>query len=95
MNWPDLINGLYECMGGILIWLSVYKLYKDKEVKGISLWASVFFTTWSWWNLYYYPVICQWISFYGGILLAVANLIWIILAIYYTRKNKKKELLYG
>lgn len=95
MNWQDIVNGLYELLGGIFIWFSVYRLYKDKEIKGISMFTQIFFTTWGWWNLYYYPSLNQWASFVGAVLLAVANLHWIILAIYYINKNKKKELLYG
>jgi poly(3-hydroxyalkanoate) synthetase len=37
MNTPDLINGSFECIGGILCWLNFLTLLKDKQVKGVSL----------------------------------------------------------
>lgn len=48
---PDLINGLFECFGGFFIFLSILKIIKEKEVKGIH-WGTVsFFVSWGWWNM--------------------------------------------
>jgi hypothetical protein len=56
MNYPDFINGLFEFVGGLLIAFSCVRLYKDKAVKGVSLWPVVFFNSWGFWNLAFYPV---------------------------------------
>lgn len=88
MNLADAINGTYELVGGIFLLLNCLKLYKDKKVRGITLSAATFFATWSWWNLYYYPSLDQWFSFAGGILIVITNTTWLIMAIYYTRKEK-------
>ena len=84
----DLINGAFEFFGGILLWLNVWKLIKDKQVKGILLSVSLFFAAWSIWNIYYYPNIGQFFSFLGAICLALANTVWIILAFYYKIVDK-------
>ena len=87
MTWQDTVNGSYECLGGLLVWLNVYRLYKDKIVRGITLTTAGFFATWSWWNLYYYPHLNQWISFIGGLNIGAANLVWILMAIHYTKEK--------
>lgn len=85
----DFINGCFECIGGLLTFLSCFRLYKDKEVKGVSLVPLLFFTMWGFWNLYYYPSLDQWMSFVGGLIIVLANTIWISLAVYYTVQNRK------
>jgi hypothetical protein len=88
MNWQDLINGSYEFLASPFMLLSIIKLYKDKQVKGIS-WVHVFyFTSWGYWNLYYYPHLNQKISFIGGIFVVIINTIWLLQIIYYLRKGK-------
>lgn len=87
MSWQDAINGSYEFIGGIFLLLNCFKLYKDKEVKGVSIFVSGFFATWSWWNCYYYPHLNQWLSFAGGLLIGTTNAAWVIMATYYMRKE--------
>lgn len=84
----DAVNGIFESFGGILCWFNVFKLFKDKEIKGISIWVSIFFCIWGFWNLYYYPSLQQWWSFWGGILLVSGNSFWVILAIFFTYRNE-------
>jgi uncharacterized membrane protein YfcA len=88
MTIQDCINGSYEAIGGAFLLINCLRLYKDKEVKGITLSAAFFFSTWSWWNLYYYPHLNQWMSFYGALLIAASNTLWIAMAIYYTYFKK-------
>jgi hypothetical protein len=84
---PDQINGIFEFCGGLFILTSIFKLYKDKQVKGVTLAHPIFFFLWGLWNLYFYPHLNQMFSFYGGIMVAFTNLIWICQIIYY-RKRK-------
>ena len=83
---PDLINGLFEASGGLMNWTNVMALYRDKKVRGVNVWASVLFTAWGFWNLYYYPSLNQWASFFGGLVIVAGNTVWICLAYKY-RKN--------
>lgn len=77
---PDLVNGLFESLGGIAICGNVIKIYKDKMVRGVNLKSVLFFTLWGGYNLYFYPHLNQWCSFVGGLSIFVANAIWITLA---------------
>jgi len=83
----DLINGLFELSGGILLTLNCFRLYHDKVVKGVNVWVTVFFAAWGYWNLYYYPSLNQWMSFTGTLLIVAANTVWAAMALYYARRK--------
>ena len=83
----DLINGTFELGSGLLCWMNVWKIWKDKVVKGVYWPANALFAAWGWWTLYYYPSLNQWMSFMGGIFLVICNTTWVVLAIKY--RNKK------
>ncbi len=88
MAWPDVVNGCYEGFGGLMMLLNCYRLYKDKQVKGVSLVTTAFFTSWSFWNLYYYPSLGQWFSFSGGLIIGFFNALWVGMAVYYSKSKK-------
>lgn len=92
MAWPDMVNGTWELFGAPFILLSIIKLYKDKKVKGVSWVHAGFFAIWGYWNLFYYPHLDQWWSFFGGMATTITNTVWISQLIYYTRKGKKNEM---
>ena len=92
MSWADVVNGSYESVGAVMMLLNCLRPYQDKEVKGVSIVATVFFTTWGYWNLYYYPSLHQWMSFLGGAMMAIGNSVWVGLAIYYTTRNRRRSL---
>jgi hypothetical protein len=83
----DLVNGGFEFIGGIICWLNVCKLYQDKQIKGVSVSASIFFTLFAIWGVYYYPNLNQPFSFVGAICLAAGNLSWLILLSYFLFKR--------
>lgn len=91
MEWPDLVNGTFELLGAPFIMLSVIKLYKEKVCKGVSLFHPIFFTTWGFWNLFYYPHLDQWFSFVGGILIFLVTAFWLGQMIYYKNKSLDNE----
>jgi hypothetical protein len=87
----DLINGLFEGIGGILNTITIYRVVKDKGIKGVSTIPTIFFILWGIWNLYYYPSLNQPYSFIGGILIVITNIIWVALVIKYYIQNKKQQ----
>lgn len=93
----DLINGLFEFGGSLLIWLNVRALHRDKQFKGVSIAPTAFFFGWGIWNLYYYPSLEQWASFFGGLSIVVANGVWVAQMVYYWRKEERarRTRLYG
>lgn len=87
--WQDSVNGLWEVLGGLFILLSVLKLLRDKQVRGVSWIHVLFFTVWGHWNLYYYPHLGQWVSFCGGMGVMLTNTVWLLLLLYYSRRPRK------
>ena len=81
----DIINGTFELVGGLLYLLNIKILIKDKKIQGISLLPTLFFTSWGLWNLFYYPHLDQWFSFFGCIVLVTVNAVWLALAYYYSK----------
>lgn len=89
----DIVNGLFELIGGLLLFLNCRRLYRDKQLKGVSVLPTMFYAAWGYWNLYYYPSLGQWLSFYAGIVVVTANTTWVALALYYLRQNRRYEAL--
>ena len=77
----DWINGGFELIGAYFIWINAYMLHKDKEIKGVYWPAWAFFAVWGLWNLYYYPSLDQYVSFYAGIVLVSGNIVWVGMAV--------------
>lgn len=82
----DVINGLYEFGGAIMLSFHVKTILKDKKTRGVSWMPFVFFASWGVWNLYYYPAVDCWWSFTGGLALVTVNLFYCYLMWRY-RKN--------
>ncbi len=91
MIWQDLLNGVFESLGGFFIFLSCRKLMRQKKVRGVSMYHITYFTAWGFWNLYYYPFLEQWTSFVGGMLVVLVNILWLVLLIYYIRKERNEK----
>lgn len=81
----DALNASFELCGSCFILLSVIKLHKDKRLLGFSLWHLLFFTLWGWWNMYYYPSLGQWLSFWGGIAVTLVNSFYCLQIMYYSK----------
>lgn len=87
----DQINGLFEFIGGILLWINCYQLYRDRELKGISWFPILFFTAWGYWNLYLYPAMNMWWSFAGGIFIVSSNTTWLTMLVYFMVRKGTNE----
>ena len=87
MNLADVVNGLFEFGGSLVLWLNVRQIYRDKGYQGVTSLATLFFMAWGYWNLYYYPSLGQWASFFGGISIVAANTAWFGLMMRYGRKT--------
>lgn len=85
MTWQDVVNGSFELGMSLFILLSIHKAYRDKLVRGVSVLHVAFPWCWGLWNLYYYPHLGQWLSFWGGVAVVTANGVWLSQLVYYTR----------
>lgn len=83
-----MVNGALEFCGALMLVKNVLRLAKDKEVKGVTWWATAYFMGWGFWNLFYYPSLDQWYSFIGGCCIVTINVIWLAMMLYYRNKQK-------
>lgn len=83
--WADFTNGVFELVGGLLILNHCRAVLRDKAVAGVSIFSTAIFTSWGFWNLYYYPSLGQWWSFTGGLLIVGANCLWVYLMLKYRK----------
>jgi hypothetical protein len=85
----DLINAGFEFFG---IWFLLHNcqvVLKDKKVAGVSVTTVAFWMLWGGWNVYYYPSLGQTFSFYCGIGVLLANILYVGLLIYYSLHPKE------
>ena len=87
---PDFVNGMFEFVGAMLMWLSVRQLARDRMVRGVHALPVAFFAAWSIWNLFYYPHLWQWWSFAGGVFMALANVTWSVQMIYWALRERRR-----
>ncbi len=85
MSWQDFANAAFEAWGAVAVLGNCAALYKDKKVRGVKFSSMAFFTSWGFWNLYYYPHLGQWASFAAGIAIVLGNCVWVTLAWRYRR----------
>lgn len=81
----DMINGLFELSGSIFLFRNCLMLFRDKQVKGVSILSTTYFFAWGVWNLFFYPSLNQWYSLLGGLSIMTANCLWILMMLYYSR----------
>lgn len=84
MSWPDIINGSFEALAGLMVLNHCRVLRADRRVAGVSIASVFFFTLWGVWNLFYYPALGQLWSFAGGVVVMAANALYVALLLHYT-----------
>jgi len=87
---PDIVNSGFLLTAGFFILFSVVKLYKEKEVRGVSLIHAGFFSVYGFWHICFFSLLEQWWSIIGGVFSTTINTVWVILLIYYTVYPKGK-----
>lgn len=75
----DGINGLFELFGCAAVGLSIRRLYADRQVHGVSILMIAFFTTWGFWNLFFYPSVHATLSTIGAAATCAANSWYLVL----------------
>lgn len=83
MQYWDWGNAFFEGVGSILTWLNVRALHRDKKVMGVQWQVTVFWTCWGVFNLFFYPALDLWLSFWGGVSIVTANAVWVYMVVYY------------
>ena len=75
-------------MENIFYVLNLFKLIKDKDVKGISKLSIAFFSLWNIWTLFFFLMVTEfWWTIAAYVIVSVLNVTYIILMIKYSRKK--------
>lgn len=82
---PDQVNGLFELAGAAFLLNHCRVLYAQKHVAGVSIISTVFFFWWAAWNIFYYPHLNQIWSFYGGLCIGAAHILYVTMLLYYRK----------
>lgn len=85
--FDDAINGGFEAFAAMMVLNHCRVLYQEKMVRGVSVLSAFFFMGWGVWNMYYYPTLSQTLSFYGGVLVTVANVVYVGMLVRYRRRE--------
>jgi hypothetical protein len=88
---PDLTNACFELVGAWFTWRSFIELRRDRFIAGIYWPTVAFFTAWGTWNLFYYPMLDQWASFFAGILLVSGNAAWVIQVLIIQHSKRSRQ----
>ncbi|WP_167632472.1 hypothetical protein [Mariprofundus ferrooxydans] len=79
----DAINALFEFGVFLAVVPSILALLRDRQVRGMSLLTPLFFTSWGFWNIFYYPHLDQFWSAAAAVLLTITNSIYLVLLLKY------------
>lgn len=80
----DLVNGLFELTAGCCNALNIVRIREDREIKGVHWFPYTLFSLWGVYNLFYYPHLGQTLSFAGGCVMVLVNVVWLWHWAYYT-----------
>jgi len=86
----DMINAAFEFGGFLAIIPSIMAVLRDKRVHGISILTPLFFTSWGFWNIFYYPSLDQIWSAWAAVLLSLTNGIYLVLLFHYRARARKE-----
>lgn len=81
----DSINGCFELAGCIGQLCNIWRIQRDKCVRGIVWQYTFVYLSWTVFNCWYYFSLAQWFSWFAGLTMLATNSLWLALAIYYTR----------
>lgn len=89
MLWYDFITGFFEIGAALIVALNIPVILRDKMVRGVSVFPTLFFILWSLWNLWLFPHLGMWVAFAATFGVIAANGTWVALVFYYRAKEKK------
>jgi hypothetical protein len=87
MMTPDIINGVFEVCGSVAVWMNFWAILKDRGYAGTRIPMMLFFTSWGFWNLFFYSHLLQWVSLYASLLLTAGNCAVVGAMLWFGRKK--------
>lgn len=91
----DVINTSFIVGSSLYLLRNIFILYKDKQVRGVSVSSQVFFMIWTYWSLYYYWSLSQPVSMIAELALSILCMVYVGLMVYYKRKESQEKIWYN
>ena len=91
----DILNACLNVGGAVAISSSIYRVWRDKLVRGIHWGMLIFFISWSTWNLFLYLHLGLWFSFIAGILMVLTEGAYLSLLLYFSRQEQNDKDAYN
>ena len=85
----DQINSFFVWGGAFMTWLNVYSIAKDKQCKGVSVIAQLFFMMWAVWSVYFYANQMLLWSLVASTVHSTGAIVWMIIFTKFWLTNKE------
>ncbi len=89
MTFIDLGTAFFEFGSAVITTLTIFKIIKDKHVSGVFWKSWFFYVAWTSWEiLFVYPALNLELAYYLCWVRLFGQMTWLVLAMYYMKKNK-------
>lgn len=89
----DYIMAAFQLGACFFLVLSIGAVFRDRIIKGVSVWMIAFFTIWTVFGTYNWYVLNQYWSFVTSVLMGILYVIWLTIAIAAAREVGEDEFL--
>lgn len=86
----DYIMALFQAGACAFLCLSIFTIFRDRELKGVSVWMIAYFTLWTIFGTWNWYVLNMPLSFGTSIMMGILYTIWLTLAIAVKFENSKR-----
>jgi len=87
-EWQDYVNALFLLGATLFMGLNIIQLYKDKMVRGVSVWTFIYFLLWNLYSLYYLVHLNQLVSFVLELFFMAVSLFYVCQIMHYKKMEK-------
>ena len=84
----DLIMAAFQVGSCLFLLLSIFTIFRDRELKGVSVWMIAYFTLWTMYGIFTWYALDQFWSYLTSIMMSILYVIWLALAIFVKTVNK-------
>lgn len=84
----DHITAAFQLGASFFLCVSIVAIYRDRVLKGVSVWMVAFFALWTVYGTYNWYVLDQHWSFVTSILMAILYVIWLALCVAATMEKR-------
>ena len=81
--WQDMTKGVLELAGAGVLMFNIFRIVKDKDLKGVSFYYIFFSVVANAYATYFYYFLNQWYAFWGVLTYTVLALAWMLLVLIY------------